>query len=165
MSIVVFLSCSVDDDNVSNTENIEGVWEKTNEIDSEDFPDLEGENYEYVLQFKFISDHSFESYSFIRNTETDSIAGYNSKFHGNFSTEGNRMELLYDQYNSNTEASDFEDHDELILVQENVEWSFNFLVNQDELLFDFDPCGPLANCVGELELKRVLNKKLSISDI
>lgn len=154
MSIAVFLSCSLDDDNSSNVENIEGVWEKTNEIISENIPNLEDENYEYVTQYKFLSDRSFESYFFVRNTETDSIVGYNSKSKGNFSTKGNRMELLYDQYN-NTESAEFQTLDELILVQEDLEWSFNFSVNQDELLFDFDPCGPLANCIGEIKLKRV----------
>ena len=155
MSIAVFLSCSVDDDNSLNADKIEGVWENTNEIASGDFPNLEDENYEYVLQYKFLSDRSFERYSFIRNTETDSIAGYNSKSQGNFSTKGNRMELLFDQYN-NTETAEFQTLDELTLVQEDVEWSFNFSVNQDELLFDFDPCGPLANCIGEIKLKRVI---------
>jgi hypothetical protein len=154
MSIFIFLSCAVDDESGTNPENIEGVWEKISEINSEDFPDLDDENYESVLQFTFLN-NNFESYFFIRNTVTDSIIGYNLKFQGNYSTEGNRMELLYDQYNSNTEASDFEDLDELMLVEENVEWSFNFSVKNDELIFDFDPCGPLEYCIGELNFKRI----------
>ncbi|WP_373056178.1 hypothetical protein [Zunongwangia sp. H14] len=74
---------------------------------------------------------------------------------GNFNTEGNRMNLIYDQWNSNTEASQFISLDDLSLMQEEVEWSFDFSVDGEELLFDFDPCGPLEFCVGELILNRV----------
>tara|TARA_Y100000588_G_C14107720_1_gene861565 strand:+ start:641 stop:1129 length:489 start_codon:yes stop_codon:yes gene_type:complete len=155
IGIFIFLSCTVDDENVPKTENIIGTWEKTYEINAEDFPDLEEESYEYVLQYKFSEKNKFESYSFLRNIPNDSIVGYNSRDIGNYSTEEDVMKLLYNKYNSNQETLEFQDLDELILFKENVEWNFDFSINNDELVFDFDPCGPAELCLADLKFKRV----------
>ncbi|MDT0677492.1 hypothetical protein [Autumnicola musiva] len=157
MTILVLFSCSNDDNNIMpNGEEILGVWEKTYEISNEDYPDLEDEDYDYVRQFEFLDDETFESYTFLRNTSTNTIEGYSMQMKGTFTTEGNRMNLIYDQWNSNTEASEFVSLDELELIQEDVEWSCDFSIDKEELLFDFDPCGPLENCVGEITLERVI---------
>ena len=155
LTILMLLSCSGDDDNMANTENIAGVWENSTALDTENYPELEEGNYNYVLQFKFLGDRTFEGYSFLRNTENDNIVGYNVQMKGDFTTEADRINLVYDQWNSNTEASEFVSLNELSLIQEDVEWSFDYSVNNEELLFDFDPCGPLENCIGEITLERV----------
>ncbi|MDT0644562.1 hypothetical protein RM553_17105 [Zunongwangia sp. F363] len=156
ITILVLLSCSNDDDTgMPNNEEVPGVWETSYEINNEDYPDLEDGDYEYVLQFEFFSDGTFESHTFLRDISNNAIQGYNVQMKGNFTTEGDRMNLIYDQWNSNTEASQFVSLDDLSLIQEDVEWSFDFSVEDEELLFDFDPCGPLEYCADELTLERV----------
>lgn len=158
LSLILFfalISCSSDDENISNEKNLPGVWENTYEINNEDYPNLEEGDYAYVLQYKFLSDKTFESYTFLRNTITNTIEGYQVQTKGNFTTEGDRMKLIFDQWNSNIESTQFVSLDELILIQEDAERSFNYSVNREELLFDFDPCGPLESCIGEITFERV----------
>ncbi|MDT0689854.1 hypothetical protein RM549_08660 [Salegentibacter sp. F188] len=154
--IVIFtlISCSSDDENISNEKNLLGVWENTYEINNEDYPDLEEGNYEYVLQYEFLSDKTFESYTFLRNTSTNTIEGYHVQTKGSFTTEGDRMSLIFDQWNSNIESTQFVSLDELILIQEDGESSFDYSVNQEELVFNFDPCGPLESCLADITFER-----------
>ncbi|WP_289021566.1 hypothetical protein [uncultured Salegentibacter sp.] len=155
LNIFLLVSCSSDDEVRTNTKDVVGVWEKSSDISTEIYPELEEGNYEFVLQYKFLDDSTFESFSFVRNSDTDNIIGYRSRFEGSFFIEKNRMNLNYNQYNSNVEASQLVDSADLVLIDQDVDWSFNFSVNKNELLFDFDPCGPYADCIGELKLKRV----------
>ncbi|SKB36361.1 hypothetical protein SAMN05660776_0728 [Salegentibacter holothuriorum] len=155
LNVFLLVSCSSDDEVRTNIKDIVGVWEKSSDISAEIYLELEKGNYDFVLQYKFLDDSTFESFSFVRNSDTDNIIGYRSHSEGSFFIKGNRMNLNYNQYNSDIEASQLVDSADLVLIDQDVDWSFNFSINNDELLFDFDPCGPYENCIGELNLKRV----------
>ena len=73
-----FLSCS-NDDNPSSEEAILGVWEISNETDAAEYPEIEDGEYEYVLQYEFMSNGNFESHSFLRNPGDETILGYRSE--------------------------------------------------------------------------------------
>ncbi len=155
LNIFLLVSCSSDDEVRTNIKDVVGVWEKSSDISAEIYPELEEGNYEFVLQYKFLDDSTFESFSFVRNSDTDNIIGYLSRFEGSFFIEKNRMNLNYNQYNSDVEVSQLVDSADLVLIDQDVDWSFNFSVNKNELLFDFDPCRLYEYCIGELNLKRV----------
>ena len=73
-SVLFLTGCSSDDETISDTA-IEGVWEKTTIVDSNEFDELdENLNYESVIQYKFLKASKFESYTFIRATESSDIA-------------------------------------------------------------------------------------------
>ncbi|MCM4161231.1 hypothetical protein FHG64_03070 [Antarcticibacterium flavum] len=113
-----------------------------------------------VTRYIFKNDYSFESFTFLMNEDSMEIPGYWSRKMGTFTQQGNRLFLIYDLYNTGGEAlSDFPhiDKEDLVLAAEGVEWEFNFSILEDNsiLKFEFDPCGPLENCVGEMTLVRV----------
>jgi len=153
---ISLLSCSSDDDMISQ-EALTGIWERATEINAEDYSQLETDkSYEYVVEYKFMSNRKFESYSFVREIDNSNIIGYNFQEKGEYSINDNRLSLISDRWISGSEMGEFADLDELILNQEDAEWSFNILIEKDILTFDFDPCGPAESCVGSLKLYRVM---------
>jgi len=154
LSVLFLTGCSSDDETISDTA-IEGIWEKTSPLDPIEFDELdENLNYEYVIQYKFLN-NKFESYTFVRATESSDIAGYMFKELGTFSISNNRLTLLSDRWISQDDSGALESLKELSLNEQEVEWSFNFKLEQNTLIFNFDPCGSAENCIGSITLNKV----------
>lgn len=155
IGIFTILACSSNDDEAINN-NITGIWEKTYPVNAADFESLDDtKNYEYVIQYLFLGSEEFESYTLIRNTETSEIAGYLFQEIGTYSLSSERLSLQSNRWIPEDGMVEPESLDDLILNEQDVEWSFNIQVEEDQLKFIFDPCGPNESCLGSLLLTRV----------
>jgi hypothetical protein len=157
IAILIIAGCSKE---ASHPEvEIYGTWGQSFSMSPEDiFLETTG-NYLSVNRYIFKNDNSFESFSFVMDEDSFEILGYWSHMDGTFSTQGNRLILNFNRYSIDNAENDFPllPKEELSLVGEDIEWEFNFSIldNSSILKFDFDPCGPLENCVGSLTLVRV----------
>ena len=155
LTVLFLTGCSSDDETISDTA-IEGVWEKTTIVDSNEFDELdENLNYESVIQYKFLKASKFESYTFIRAIESSEIAGYMFKELGSYTINNNRLSLISDRWISQDDSGALQSLQELSLNEQEVEWSFNIILEQNTLIFNFDPCGPAENCIGSITLNKV----------
>ncbi|MFV9482435.1 hypothetical protein ACNI3T_01280 [Christiangramia sp. ASW11-125] len=155
LSVLFLTGCSSDDETISDTA-IEGIWEKTSTLDPIEFDGLdENLNYEYVIQYKFLDNGKFESFTFIRAIDTSEIAGYMFKELGTFTISNNRLSLVSDRWISQDDSGALQSLQELSLNEGDIEWSFNFELEQNTLTFIFDPCGPAENCIGSITLNKV----------
>jgi hypothetical protein len=158
LGLISILSCHRNDD-VKTTSNLIGVWEKSVKVESGEIPGIQNMDYEYVAQYTFTPDQTFELASFIRNIDSGEILAYSQRYLGTYEIEGNRLSFIYDYWGAeplDDQYSDFKNIDELTLIFEEENWGFSYSLSLNkELLIDFDPCGPLENCVDKVTFFRI----------
>jgi hypothetical protein len=153
-----FLSCSKDSDTKIDP-NLIGLWENSFELGIGAIPSDQNEGFEHVAQYIFNVDRSFERGSFIRNIDTGSILAYSQRYLGTYEIDGNRLNLTFDYWGAeplDDQYSGLKGIAELVLVSENETWGFSYSIRENKkLIFDYDPCGPLENCVDKTTLFRI----------
>lgn len=158
IAIIIITACSKD--SAPAGPEIFGTWGRSAAVNPHEVQDDYVGNYLSVTRFIFKNDNTFENFSFVMDEDSLEIIGYWNRMQGTFSQQGNRLLLVYDLYNAEpVVGSDFPymDKEELVLAAEGLEWEFNYsiLENNSILKFDFDPCGPLENCIGGMTLVRI----------
>ncbi|EAR00022.1 lipocalin family protein [Maribacter sp. HTCC2170] len=156
--LISFLSCSKDNDDIINTDLV-GIWENTFILEIGDISSVQEEGFEHVVQYTFNLNQSFEYGSFIRNIDSGSILAYSHRYLGHYGIEGNRLNLIFEHWGAeplDNQYSELKNINELVLVTENETWSFSYSISQNKkLVFDYDPCGPLENCIDKSTLYRI----------
>jgi hypothetical protein len=155
----ILTSCSNNNDNNPEDSQLIGVWERSYNVEIGEIPSIQNEGYEYVGQYTFNPDQTFELASFIRNIDSGDILAYSQRYLGIYEIDGNRLNFINDYWGAeplDDQYSDLKSIDELTLIYEEETWGFSYSISLNkELLIDFDPCGPLENCVDKVTFFRI----------
>lgn len=146
---ILLFSCSKDVEE-AQADLILGAWEQNEP--------LEGENLIQSFQYIFHSDRSFDLSRTIINPSTSEIVGYLAKSSGTYDINGNRLTLLeserYIHDDSDRLYSDLEDLEPFESAGGPIQVSFSVDEEQNQLTFQFDPCGINENCISFLTFSR-----------
>lgn len=143
------ISCSQESDDFSSI-HIIGEWENTSAI--------ENTNFDQSLIYYFKSNNIFEVYRIVKEENTNEVHGYLYYAQGTYSLEGSSL-LLFDSvvYEHDDTSSPFSDFDQLTLSDDQFEEAItiSFNDNNTELVFIYEPCNALENCLTSQSFKRI----------
>lgn len=149
LTILVF-SCSQD---IEETQPnlILGSWENTHPI--------EGENLIQLHRYVFHADRSFDLSRVIINPSTSEIVGYRAKASGIYEINKNRLTLIeserYIHNDYDRLYSDIEDLEPTEFPVGTTQVSFSLDEEQNQLTFQYDPCGINENCISSQIFNRL----------
>ena len=147
---ILFSSCSKDVEE-AQTDLIFGTWEQNEPV--------EGENLIQSLQYVFHPDRSFTLSRSMIDPSTSEIVGYRAMSSGTYDVNGNRLTLIeserYIHNDSDRLYSDLQDLEPSEFTGGPTQVSFLLDEAQNQLTFQFDPCGINENCISSLTFSRL----------
>lgn len=146
-------SCSDTADSVDSNPLI-GNWV------SEEFKEIDDENYFQSVELHFDANGSYESFSAIRDIDTQEIKGFRSKASGTYSVKGDILTTIPSEaYIHDDSKGLFTIFEEMQFAQEyvGIKGESRFLIDdsQNILRFLFKPCGAFELCVPYFEYHRM----------
>jgi len=146
-------SCSDTADSVDSNALI-GNWV------SEEFIEIDDENYFQSVELHFNANGSYESFNAIRDIDTQKIKGFRSKSSGTYSVIGDILTTIPSEaYIHDDSKGLFTIFEEMLFAKEYVgikgESRFSIDNSKGILRFLFEPCGPNENCVPYFEYHRM----------
>lgn len=146
--LLTVLSCSKDDRNHLNVNDLQGIWY------NEDY--LQEYNRISRLEYNFKSDNTLEVLRLELSNDSGNILGYRFRTTGNYSLSDDQI-LFYNlsaYINDDTQGSCTEIADLKLIDQIIHDYTVTCKIedNGSRIVFIFPPCGPAANCIGSISL-------------
>lgn len=146
--LILATSCSEEsEDNSFNA--IIGTWSNSERV--------ENSNYNQPLQYVFNPDHTFTVSRIITDQSTNELVGYRSRAFGMYTIEDNVLHMVHSEvYDHDDTQGLFSTLEDLKLSSEQYEMviTISFQKKQKELVFNYSPCGELANCLSTQTFQR-----------
>lgn len=147
--LAVLISCSEDLNETPNNLLV-GTWENSYNLEDDDLTTS--------LIYNFHPDNSFDLSRVVVNSSTSEILGYRYKSTGSYQVNGNQLTTIEtESYIHNDLTGLYTDEDDLELSDYTKQMKVIFTISDQPniLTFEYEPCGPLENCIGEQRFKRL----------
>ena len=148
--LLIFISCTDNDDENSFSNSIIGVWARTEP--------MEDPSMNQTLQYTFYGDHTVEIVRMAVDASTSEILGFRYKGIGTYEIDGDTLHVSLSEIYKHDDSSElYSSEAELELSDDTSDESLaiSFSESGDILIFDYPPCPMNANCIDTLSLERV----------
>lgn len=147
--LCITFSCNMDDNDFSQ-ENLHGTWELSSYWEESEL---------FIVQaYEFNDDGTFENRVTARQQDSNIDLGYNSITNGTYSLVGNKLSLQEIEFLTLPQESTvwYTSSDKLVGSDWNreTEITISLQKRKSQLVLDFGPCPPNAQCTGPITFFR-----------